>query len=151
MQGAAGAFSLTTALRSAAATGSAAAGASFYAAGEFHRHSMKLLIAYLKPFKVSEVVQALQEIGVARMSVSEVKGYGRQRGHSELYKGTEYQVDFVPKSRIEIALDDDEAEQAIEAITRVARTDTIGDGKIFLVDLDQAVRIRTGERGPDAL
>ena len=112
---------------------------------------MKLLIAYLKPFKVSEVMQALQEIGVARMSVSEVKGYGRQRGHSELYKGTEYQVDFVPKSRIEIALDDDEAEQAIETIARVARTDTIGDGKIFLVDLDQAVRIRTGERGPDAL
>lgn len=112
---------------------------------------MKLLIAYLKPFKVSEVMQALQEIGVDRMSVSEVKGYGRQRGHSELYKGTEYQVDFVPKSRIEIALDDDEAEPAIEAIARVARTDTIGDGKIFIVELNQAVRIRTGERGPDAL
>ena len=85
------------------------------------------------------------------MSVSEVKGYGRQRGHSELYKGTEYQVDFVPKSRIEIALEDDEVEPAIAAICGAGQTDTIGDGKVFVLDMDQAVRIRTGERGPDAL
>lgn len=112
---------------------------------------MKLLIAIIKPFKVSEVSDALERVGIRRMSISEVKGYGRQRGHKELYKGTEYQVDFVPKARIEIALDEEEVEPALEAIERSARTDTIGDGKIFVVNLEQAVRIRTGERGRDAL
>lgn len=112
---------------------------------------MKLLIAIVKPFKVAEITAALQEAGIRRMSVSEIKGFGRQRGHSELYRGTEYQVDFVPKSRIEIALDDEELETAIETIRKIASTDTMGDGKIFVLDLLEAVRIRTGERGPDAL
>lgn len=112
---------------------------------------MKLLIAFVKPFKVAEISAALEEVGIRRLSISEVKGFGRQRGHTEIYKGSEYQVDFVPKSRLEIALDDDEVEPAIEAITEVARTDTVGDGKIFVVELLDAVRIRTGERGPDAL
>lgn len=112
---------------------------------------MKLLIAIVKPFKVAGISDALEEAGIRRMSISEVKGYGRQRGHQELYKGTEYHVDFVPKARIEIALDDDEVEAAIGAIESAGRTDTVGDGKIFIVDLEQAVRIRTGERGPDAL
>jgi nitrogen regulatory protein P-II 2 len=112
---------------------------------------MKLLIAVVKPFKVSEVMDALRAVGVNRMSVSEIKGYGRQRGHSEIYKGAEYQVDFVPKARLEIALGDDQVEAAIHAIQEVARTDTIGDGKIFIVDLIEAVRIRTGEHGVDAL
>lgn len=112
---------------------------------------MKLLIAIVKPFKISEISDALDQIGIRRLSISEVKGYGRQRGHQELYKGTEYHVDFVPKARLEIALEDDEVEPAIEAIENAARTDTVGDGKIFVVDLEQAVRIRTGERGPDAL
>jgi len=112
---------------------------------------MKLLIAIVKPFKIGEIMDALDQIGVRRMSVSEIKGYGRQRGHTEIYKGAEYQVDFVPKSRIEIALEDADAEPVIEAIQRVAQTGTIGDGKIFVIDLEVAVRIRTGERGPDAL
>lgn len=112
---------------------------------------MKLLIAIIKPFKVPEITQALNEIGIRGLSVPEVKGYGRQRGHTELYKGAEYQVDFVPKSRLEIALDDEAVEPAIEAILKAARTDTVGDGKIFVTELGEAVRIRTGERGPDAL
>lgn len=112
---------------------------------------MKLLIAFVKPFKIGDVSAALEEAGIKRMSVSEVKGYGRQRGHSEIYKGTEYRVDFVPKTRIEIALEDDEVEPAIAAICDSCKTDTIGDGKVFVLDMEQAVRIRTGERGPDAL
>ncbi len=112
---------------------------------------MKLIIAIVKPFKIPEITAALEEVGVRRLSVSEVKGYGRQRGHTEIYKGTEYQVDFVPKSRLEIAVEDGEVEGAVRVIERAARTDTIGDGKIFVLDLLQAVRIRTGERGPDAL
>jgi nitrogen regulatory protein PII len=112
---------------------------------------MKYLIAIIKPFKVEPVKDALAEVGVNRLSVSEVKGYGRQRGHTELYKGTEYRVDFVPKVRLEIALDDDQVEDAITAVQKAARTDTVGDGKIFVIDLEEAVRIRTGERGPDAL
>lgn len=112
---------------------------------------MKLLIAIVKPFKVAEISDALDRAGVRRMSISEVKGYGRQRGHQELYKGTEYHVDFVPKARIEIALNDDEVDSAINAIETAGRTDTVGDGKIFVVPLEHAVRIRTGERGPDAL
>lgn len=112
---------------------------------------MKLVIAIVKPFKIAEVKDALEEIGVRRMSVSEIKGYGRQRGHQEIYKGAEYQVDFVPKARIELAIDDDQVDAAIEAIQSASRTDTIGDGKIFVLDLLEAVRIRTGERGSDAL
>lgn len=112
---------------------------------------MKLLLAIIKPFKITEVKTALDEIGVNRMTVSEVKGYGRQKGHSEIYRGTEYQIDFVPKLRLEIALDESEVEGAIEAIRRAANTDTIGDGKIFVLPLEEAVRIRTGETGPDAL
>jgi nitrogen regulatory protein PII len=112
---------------------------------------MKLLIAYVKPFKVAEVTAALEEIGIRRLSVTEAKGYGRQRGHSEFYKGAEYQVDFVPKSRLEIALDADDVEPAVQAILKAAQTGTMGDGKIFVVNLDEAVRIRTGDRGPDAL
>lgn len=112
---------------------------------------MKLLVAIVKPFKVSAIMDALDEVGVRRLSVSDIKGYGRQRGHTEIYKGAEYKVDFVPKARLEIALEDDEIEKTIDAIQRVARTDTIGDGKIFVLDLLEAVRIRTGERGPDAL
>lgn len=112
---------------------------------------MKLVFAFVKPFKVAEIKEALRSIGVDRMSVSDVKGYGRQRGHSELYKGAEYHVDFVPKARIEIAVDDERVEDVVAAVAGAARTDTIGDGKIFVTDLLEAVRIRTGERGPDAL
>lgn len=112
---------------------------------------MKLIVAIIKPFKITEVKDALNEIGVNRMTVSEVKGYGRQKGHSELYRGTEYQIDFVPKIRIEIAVDDEELEEVLEAVRKSARTDTIGDGKIFVLPLEEAIRIRTGEHGPDAL
>jgi nitrogen regulatory protein PII len=112
---------------------------------------MKLVLAIIKPFKITEVKQALSEMGLNRMTVSEVKGYGRQRGHSELYRGTEYQIDFVPKIRIEIAVDDDELEPVLNALREAARTDTIGDGKIFVLPLEEAIRIRTGEHGPDAL
>lgn len=112
---------------------------------------MKLIIAIIKPFKITEVKNALNEIGVNRMTVTEVKGYGRQRGHSELYRGTEYQIDFVPKIRLEIAIDEDELDKAIEALQEAARTDSIGDGKIFVLPLEEAIRIRTGEQGVDAL
>lgn len=112
---------------------------------------MKFLIAIIKPFKITDVKNALNEIGIARMTVTEVKGYGRQKGHSELYHGTEYQIDFVPKLRLEIALDDMEVEKAMEAIRATACTDTIGDGKIFVLPMESALRIRTGEQGPDAL
>lgn len=112
---------------------------------------MKYIVAIIKPFKITDVKQALSEIGVNRMTVSEVKGYGRQKGHSEIYQGTEYQIDFVPKLRLEIAVDDDELDQVLETLRRVANTNTIGDGKIFVIPLEEAVRIRTGEQGPDAL
>lgn len=112
---------------------------------------MKFVIAIIKPFKVSDVKDALDKAGIRRMSVSEIKGYGRQRGHSEIYKGAEYQVDFVPKARIEVAVDDEDVETVIQAIRASANTDTIGDGKVFVMDIVEAVRIRTGERGPDAL
>ncbi len=112
---------------------------------------MKLIVAIIKPFKLTEVKEALNEIGVTRMTVSEVKGYGRQKGHSELYRGTEYQIDFVPKIRLEIAIDDSDLDQTVETLTRAAQTDSIGDGKIFVLPLEEAYRIRTGEQGPDAL
>ncbi len=112
---------------------------------------MKFLTAIIKPFRLENVKDALAECGVSRMTVTEVKGYGRQKGHSELYRGAEYQIDFLPKVRIELAIEDDQLDQALEAIQEAARTDTIGDGKIFVWDLEHAVRIRTGERGEDAL
>jgi nitrogen regulatory protein PII len=112
---------------------------------------MKLILAIIKPFKLTEVKNALNEIGVNRMTVTEVKGYGRQRGHSELYRGTEYQIDFVPKIRLEIAIDDDELDKVLETLQESARTDSIGDGKIFVLPLEEAIRIRTGEQGIDAL
>jgi nitrogen regulatory protein PII len=112
---------------------------------------MKLLLAVIKPFKLADVQDALTEIGVVGMTVTEVRGFGRQKGHSELYRGSEYSVDFLPKVRLEIALEDDQVEKAVQVIEQAAHTGTIGDGKIFVWNLDQAVRIRTGERGPDAL
>ncbi len=112
---------------------------------------MKLLIAVIKPFKLDDVRDALAEVGVQGMTVTEVKGFGRQKGHTEHYRGAEYVVDFLPKTKLEIALDDEQVDTAIEAITKVAGTGKIGDGKIFVQDLEQAVRIRTSETGSDAL
>ncbi|AOV15930.1 transcriptional regulator [Acidihalobacter aeolianus] len=112
---------------------------------------MKLLIAIIKPFKLDEVREALSEIGVKGITVTEVKGFGRQKGHTELYRGAEYVVDFLPKVKIEVALDDGLVDQAIEAISKAASTGKIGDGKIFLSPLEQAIRIRTGETGSEAL
>ena len=112
---------------------------------------MKLITAIIKPFKLDEVRQAIADIGVQGVTVNEVQGFGRQRGHTELYRGAEYRVDFLPKTKVEIAVDDTVVEQVIEAITNVARTGKIGDGKIFVMQLDQAVRIRTGESGAEAV
>ncbi len=112
---------------------------------------MKKIEAIIKPFKLDEVKEALQDIGVQGLSVVEVKGFGRQKGHTELYRGAEYVVDFLPKVKIEVVLADDQAEAAIDAIIAAAKTDKIGDGKIFVTDVQQAVRIRTGETGEDAL
>ncbi|MCU4653365.1 P-II family nitrogen regulator [Roseibacterium sp. SDUM158016] len=112
---------------------------------------MKKIEAIIKPFKLDEVKEALQEIGIQGLSVTEVKGFGRQKGHTELYRGAEYVVDFLPKVKIEVVLADDMADAAIEAIIDAAKTDKIGDGKIFVSDISQAIRIRTGESGEDAL
>jgi nitrogen regulatory protein P-II 1 len=112
---------------------------------------MKKVEAIIKPFKLDEVKEALQEIGVQGLSVVEVKGFGRQKGHTELYRGAEYVVDFLPKVKIEVVLNDDQVEAAIEAIVAAARTDKIGDGKIFVTTVEQAIRIRTGETGTDAI
>ncbi|MEJ2479446.1 MAG: P-II family nitrogen regulator [Acidihalobacter sp.] len=112
---------------------------------------MKLLIAIIKPFKLDEVREGLSEIGVQGITVTEVKGFGRQKGHTELYRGAEYVVDFLPKVKIEVALDDALIDQAIDAISKAASTGKIGDGKIFVMPLEQAIRIRTGETGVDAL
>jgi len=112
---------------------------------------MKLIAAIIKPFKLDDVREALADIGVSGITVIEVKGFGRQKGHTELYRGAEYVVDFLPKIKVEIAVDDSLVEQVIEAITDAARTGKIGDGKIFVFDVDQTIRIRTGETGPDAL
>ena len=112
---------------------------------------MKLVTAIIKPFKLDDVRQTLSDLGVKGITVTEVKGFGRQRGHTELYRGAEYVVDFLPKVKIELAVDDEVVEQAIEAITNSARTGKIGDGKIFVTDLMQVIRIRTGETGPEAV
>lgn len=112
---------------------------------------MKMVTAIIKPFKLDDVRQALADIGVQGMTVTEVKGFGRQKGHTELYRGAEYVVDFLPKIKIEIAVDDGDVERAIEAITSVAKTGQIGDGKIFVGPLEQVIRIRTGEAGADAV
>jgi len=112
---------------------------------------MKKIEAIIKPFKLDEVKEALQEIGIQGLSVIEVKGFGRQKGHTELYRGAEYVVDFLPKVKIEVALDDDQVDSAIAAIIEAAKTDKIGDGKIFVSTIEQAIRIRTGESGSEAL
>ncbi len=112
---------------------------------------MKKVEAIIKPFKLDEVKEALQDAGVQGLSVIEVKGFGRQKGHTELYRGAEYVVDFLPKVKIEVVLDDDMVDSAIDAIVGAAKTGKIGDGKIFVSPVEQAVRIRTGETGPDAL
>ncbi len=112
---------------------------------------MKLVTAIVKPFKLDDVREALSEIGVAGITVTEVKGFGRQKGHTELYRGAEYVVDFLPKVKIEAAVDTAVLDQVIEAITTAANTGKIGDGKIFVTTIEQAIRIRTGETGPEAL
>ena len=112
---------------------------------------MKLVVAIIKPFKLDEVRQALTAIGVHGMTVTEVKGYGRQKGHTEIYRGAEYVVNFLPKLRIEVAVDSDVADKVAQAITSSARTGQIGDGKIFVTPIDHALRIRTGETDSDAL
>lgn len=112
---------------------------------------MKLIIAVIKPSRLDEVRESLTGLGVEGMTVSEVKGYGRQKGHKEIYRGSEYTVNFVPKIKIEVVLDDDVAERAVQAIQESARTNHIGDGKIFVLTVDEAVRIRTGETGVNAL
>ncbi len=112
---------------------------------------MKFVIAVVKPNKVDEVHKALTAVGVRGMTVSEARGYGRQKGHTEIYRGAEYQIDFVPKSKIEVAVDDIEAPRVVEAIARAASSGKIGDGKIFVLELAEAVRIRTGETGSAAL
>jgi len=112
---------------------------------------MKKIEAIIKPFKLDEVKEALQEVGIQGLSVIEVKGFGRQKGHTELYRGAEYVVDFLPKVKIEVVLADDQVDGAVEAIIKAANTDKIGDGKIFVSSVEQAVRIRTGETGEDAL
>lgn len=112
---------------------------------------MKLVTAIIKPFKLDDVRESLSEIGVQGITVTEVKGFGRQKGHTELYRGAEYVVDFLPKVKIEVAIDDALVDQVIESITKSANTGKIGDGKIFVFPIEQAIRIRTGETGPDAL
>src|SRR5690606_10604251 len=115
------------------------------------RKNMKLITAVIKPFKLDDVREALSDIGVQGITVTEVKGFGRQKGHTELYRGAEYVVDFLPKVKVEVATSDQLAEQVIEAITKAANTGKIGDGKIFVSSLEQVIRIRTGETGSDAI
>jgi nitrogen regulatory protein P-II 2 len=112
---------------------------------------MKLVVAVIKPFKLDDVREALAEVGVQGITVTEVKGFGRQKGHTELYRGAEYVVDFLPKIKLEVAVSDDQLERVVEAITQSARTGKIGDGKIFVSSLEQVIRIRTGELDHDAL
>jgi nitrogen regulatory protein P-II 2 len=112
---------------------------------------MKLITAIIKPFKLDEVRQAVADIGIQGVTVTEVQGYGRQHGHTEFYRGAEYRIDFLPKAKIELAVDDSIAEQVMEAVCNVARTGKTGDGKVWILDLEQALRVRTGETGPDAI
>jgi nitrogen regulatory protein P-II 1 len=112
---------------------------------------VKLVVAIVKPFKLDEVKEALREIGVNGLTTTDVEGFGRQRGHTEVYRGAEYQVDFVPKVKVEILCDDDQADGVIDTITKAARTGKIGDGKIWVMQVEEVLRIRTGERGPDAV
>ena len=112
---------------------------------------MKLITAIVKPFKLDEIRDSLSEVGIMGLTITEVKGFGRQKGHTELYRGSEYTVDFLPKTKIEVAVKDEEADSVIEAITKVANTGKIGDGKIFVSSLDLVVRIRTGELDEDAI
>ena len=112
---------------------------------------MKKIEAIIKPFRLNDVKDALAEIGVAGMNVCEVKGFGRQKGHTELYRGAEYVVDFLPKVKVEVAIDDGLLDQCLEAITKAANTGKVGDGKIFVSNLEEVVRIRTGETGPEAV
>jgi nitrogen regulatory protein P-II 1 len=112
---------------------------------------MKLVVAIVKPFKLDEAKEALEGVGIQGMSVSEVRGFGRQRGHTEVYRGAEYQVEFLPKTRIEIVVDDDQVDDVVKAIVTGARTGSIGDGKVWVVPVEQVIRIRTGEMGVDAL
>ena len=112
---------------------------------------MKKIEAVIKPFKLDEVKEALQEVGVQGITVTEAKGFGRQKGHTELYRGAEYVVDFLPKVKIEIVINEDRQEAAVEAIQKAARTGRIGDGKIFILNVEEAIRIRTGETGADAI
>ncbi len=112
---------------------------------------MKIVIAIIKPFKLDEVKEALEGLGVQGMTVSDARGFGRQKGHTEVYRGAEYQVDFVPKTRIEVVVGDDQVQEIVKAITTSARTDSIGDGKVWVMPAEEVVRIRTGEKGTDAL
>jgi len=112
---------------------------------------MKLITAVIKPFKLDEVREALLGVGVSGLTVTDVKGYGRQKGHTELYRGSEYEVDLLPKTKLEIAVSDDKADEVVEAVTSSANSNKIGDGKIFVLDLNQLVRIRTGDLNEDAL
>lgn len=112
---------------------------------------MKLIQAIIKPFKMDEVKDALNEIGIEGITISEVKGFGRQKGHTELYRGAEYVVDFIPKIKMEIAISDDQVNKVVETIQNAAKTGRIGDGKIFIIPLEEAIRIRTGETGSDAI
>ncbi|MEA1967659.1 MAG: P-II family nitrogen regulator [Thermodesulfobacteriota bacterium] len=112
---------------------------------------MKKIEAVIKPFKLDDVKEALNEIGIVGMTITEVKGYGRQKGHKEIYRGAEYVVDFVPKIKIEIVVDKDRADEVVETICKTANTGKIGDGKIFVLPVEQAVRVRTGEKGTDVL
>jgi nitrogen regulatory protein PII len=112
---------------------------------------MKLIVAVIKPFKLDEVREALSQLGVSGITVTEVKGFGRQKGHTELYRGAEYVVDFLPKIKLEVAIVEDQLDAAVDAISKAAHTGKIGDGKIFVYTLDQAIRIRTGQTGKDAI
>ena len=112
---------------------------------------MKLVVAIIKPFKVEDVKEALRDVGVAGLTVSEARGFGRQRGHTEVYRGAEYQVDFLPKTRIEVLVDDAQVDGVIDALVKAARTGKIGDGKVFVMPIEDVIRVRTGEQGPEAL
>ncbi len=112
---------------------------------------MKKIEAIVKPFKLDDVKEALNEIGIQGMTISEVKGYGRQKGHKEIYRGAEYVVDFIPKVKIEIIVDSDRADQVVDAIAKAANTGKIGDGKIFIFSVEEVIRVRTGEKGTDAI